>query len=68
MQPQPGPLAPEAQSSHREIRNLLYGKRGNVYRIFFEIDEERNAVWILQIRRGARATLRPEDLAMPGGR
>ena len=62
------PLAREALRSHREIRNLLYGKRGNVYRILFEIDEVRNTVWILHIRRGARAPLRPEDLAKPGGR
>jgi plasmid stabilization system protein ParE len=33
------PLAPEATRSHREIRHLLYGKRRNVYRILFEIDE-----------------------------
>jgi mRNA-degrading endonuclease RelE of RelBE toxin-antitoxin system len=35
------PLAREAQRSHRKIRNLLSGRRGNVYRILFEIDEER---------------------------
>jgi len=39
-----------------------------VYRVLFEIDEERNTVWILHIRRGARAPLRPEDLTKPGGR
>ena len=61
------PLALEARRSHREIHNLLYGKRRNVYRILFEIDEERHTVWILHIRRGARAPLRPEDLPRPGG-
>jgi plasmid stabilization system protein ParE len=60
------PLAPEARRSHREIRNLLYGKRARVYRILFEIDEERKTVWVLHIRRGARAPLRPEDLTKPG--
>ncbi|MGD0910138.1 MAG: type II toxin-antitoxin system RelE/ParE family toxin [Candidatus Acidiferrales bacterium] len=62
------PLVQEARRSHREIRNLLYGKRGNVYRILFEVDEKRNIVWIPHIRRGPRAPLRPEDLAKPGGR
>jgi plasmid stabilization system protein ParE len=59
-------LAPEARSSHRAIRNLLCGKPGRVYRILFEVDEERHTVWILHIRRGARAPLRPKDLARPG--
>jgi len=59
-------LAPEARRSHREIRNLLYGKPGRVYRIIFEVDEERRTVWILHIRRGARSAMRPEDLARPG--
>ena len=60
------PLPPEARRSHREIRSLLYGKPGRVYRIIFEVDEERHTVWILHIRRGARAPLRPGDLARPG--
>jgi plasmid stabilization system protein ParE len=59
------PLAPEARRSHRAIRNLLDGKRRNVYRILFEIDEERHTVWVLHIRRGARAPLGPEELAEP---
>lgn len=61
------PLALEARRSHREIRNLLYGKRGRIYRILFEVDEERRMVWILHIRRGARSPLRPGGLAKPGG-
>jgi plasmid stabilization system protein ParE len=60
------PLALEAQRSRREIRNVLYGKGRNVYRILFEIEEERQTVWILHIRRAARAPLRPKDLARPG--
>jgi plasmid stabilization system protein ParE len=59
------PLALESRRSHRQIRNLLYGKGRNVYRILFEIDEERRTVWILHIRRAARASLRPGDLAEP---
>lgn len=57
------PLAPEARRSHREIRNLLYGKSGRVYRILFESDDERRTLWILHIRRGARAPLGTENLA-----
>jgi len=60
------PLAPEARNSHRKIRNLLYGKPGKVYRVLFEIDEAQHTVWILHIRRGARAPLRPEELARSG--
>lgn len=46
------PLALEARKSHREIRNLLYGKRSSIYRILFEVDKERHTVWILHIRHG----------------
>jgi len=45
------PLAQEARRWHRVIRNLLYGKPGRVYRILFEVDEERRTVRILHIRR-----------------
>jgi plasmid stabilization system protein ParE len=60
------PLAPEARGTRREIRTLVYGKRGRFYRVIFEVDEERRTVWILHIRRGARSAVRTEDLAEPG--
>lgn len=43
----------------REIRQHLYGKRPNVYRIFFEIRGE--TVYVLRIRHGAQAPLGAED-------
>ena len=32
------PIAPESQDSSTEIRQLLYGRRPNVYRILFAIE------------------------------
>jgi hypothetical protein len=52
-------LAPEDESFPEEIRNLLYGKRKNIYRVIFTIRAE--AVHVLHFRRGARQVLRPED-------
>jgi len=60
------PLAQEARKSRRKIRNLLYGRGRSVYRILFEVNEERQTVWILHVRRGARRGVRPQDLAKPG--
>ena len=56
------PLAREAENLRREIRRLLFGKRRNVYRVLYEIDEAGKKVWVLQIRRAARRDLRPEEL------
>lgn len=57
------PLAREAKEAQREIRCLLFGKRKHVYRILYEIDEPRQAVWILHIRHGALQDLTPEELS-----
>jgi mRNA-degrading endonuclease RelE of RelBE toxin-antitoxin system len=43
-------------------RHLLYGKKPHVYRVLYEVDEERQAVWVLTIRHGARRKLKPSDL------
>jgi plasmid stabilization system protein ParE len=56
------PLAPEARKLKRKLRQLLYGKKPNVYRVIYELDEERQAVWVLTIRHGARQTLKRSDL------
>ena len=62
------PLAREAKEARREIRCLLLGKRRDVYRILYEVDEVRKTVWILHIRHGARQDLPSESLAgMPKG-
>ena len=46
------PLAPENDTFREEIRQLLYGKGRDIYRILFTI--RRETVFILYIRHGAR--------------
>ena len=46
----------------RKLRHLLYGKKPHVYRVIYEVDEGRQAVWVLTIRHGARRKLKPSDL------
>jgi len=58
-------LAVEAHKAKREIRCLLFGKRRNVYRILYEIDETKRIVWILHIRHGAMQSLGPEQIGEP---
>jgi plasmid stabilization system protein ParE len=54
------PLAPEAAFFGEEIRQLLYGRRGGVYRILFEVRDEEQLVNILHVVHGAREHLHPE--------
>lgn len=56
------PVAPEARRAKRKLRHLLYGKRPHVYRVLYEVDEERQAVWVFTIRHGARGKLKRSDL------
>ena len=56
------PHAPESRKLKRKLRHLLYGKKPHVYRVIYELDEERQAVWVLTIRHGARQRLKPSDL------
>ena len=37
------------------LRHLLFGKKPNVYRIIYAIDERTHVVRVLHIRHGARA-------------
>jgi len=53
------PLAPENDAFEEEIRQLLYGKRGGVYRILFTLVGE--TVRVLHVRYGARRYLTPEE-------
>lgn len=53
--PQRCPLAPENEAFNEDVRQLLYGKRGGVYRILFAVRE--NTVHILHIRHAARKYL-----------
>jgi toxin ParE1/3/4 len=56
------PVAPEARRAKRKLRHLLYGKKPHVYRVIYEVDEGRQAVWVLTIRHGARRKLKASDL------
>jgi toxin ParE1/3/4 len=56
------PAAPEARKMKRKLRNLLYGKKPHVYRVIYEVDEGRQAVWVLTIRHGARRKLKTTEL------
>jgi len=56
------PFVPEARKLKRTLRHLLYGKKPHVYRVIYEVDEKRQAVWVLTIRHGARRKLKPSDL------
>jgi plasmid stabilization system protein ParE len=61
-QPHRCPVAPEARKLKRKLRHLLYGKKPNVYRIIYELDEHRQEVRVITIRHGARRTLKRSDL------
>lgn len=55
------PTAPESEMLGREIKQLLYGKRNQTYRIFFEILENEKVVRIYRIRHSSRNWLSKED-------
>lgn len=44
------------------LRQVLHGRKGNVYRIIYGIDERRRIVTVLHIRHGARDALAADDL------
>jgi plasmid stabilization system protein ParE len=52
-------LAPEDEHFDEEIRQLLYGKRRNVYRVLFTI--RGNTVHVLHIRHASRRFLHEEE-------
>ena len=56
--PERCPLAPEASSFGKPIRQLLFGS-GNrgTYRILFLVLEEKRSVYILHVRHGSRLPL-----------
>ncbi len=53
------PRIAEPNTADRELRQLLYGRKRHVYRIIFEVHEQRSMVRILTIYHGARKPLRP---------
>ena len=56
------PTAPERKKNGQPLRHLLYGKRPNVYRVIFDVDETRKIVNVLTIRHGAMDTLGEAEL------
>jgi plasmid stabilization system protein ParE len=60
VEPARHPVADEFLESGRGIRELHYGKRPNVYRIFFEV--QGRVVSVLRIRHSARDVLSADEL------
>ena len=60
------PLAPESADIGKEIRQLLYSKRGRVYRILFAITHDEQAgedvVRIFRIWHSARARIEASEI------
>ncbi len=52
------PLAPENDEFEDEVRQLLYGKRRNAYRILFTV--QKGTVYVLHVRHHAQARLTAE--------
>jgi toxin ParE1/3/4 len=47
------PSAPAYRKAKRPLRHFLYGRKPDVYRVIYEIDERRRVVSVLTIRHGA---------------
>jgi len=45
------PIAPESKKAKRKLRHLLYGKKPHVYRIIYDIDEQKRLVRVLTTER-----------------
>jgi toxin ParE1/3/4 len=52
------PVTPEKA----QLRQLLYGKEPNVYRVIYRILEKRKRVQVLHIRHGARRRFKASEL------
>jgi plasmid stabilization system protein ParE len=57
------PVAPESIDPNHPVRVLSYGRRPHIYRVFFTVDDERNVVRVVHIRRGARRGPSPDELS-----
>ena len=56
------PDAPEGKRAERPLRQLLYGKKPQIYPVLFEVDEAHKVVRVLTIRHGSMVEAKPEDL------
>lgn len=59
-QPQRYSIVPELSMPEVELRELLFGKRANKFRVIFRIHHDR--VFVLRIWHGARDQIKYEDL------
>jgi plasmid stabilization system protein ParE len=50
-------LAPESEELEQELRQLIYGRRRNAYRIIFRVVEP-DMVEVISVRHGARDIMR----------
>ena len=65
LHPQRCPLATENAKVRFELRELHFGKRGNVFRVIFTIDA--NTVRVLRIRRAQRRWLTKSQIEEASG-
>ncbi len=60
------PIAPESREFAIEVRQLLYGKRRNVYRVLFSVtydnEADENVIRIYRIRHAAQRRLKDLEL------
>ena len=55
-------IAPESSDEDRPVRVLNYGRRPDVYLVFFTVDEAVEVVHVVHIRRGKRLVPSREEL------
>jgi len=48
-------------SEDGSLRHLLYGRKPNVYRVIYKIDEQNHVVTVLHLRHGRRDAFAPQD-------
>lgn len=56
-------LAPETRFFEREIRHLLYGRKGRKYRVLYTVVDD--TVHVLHFRHWAQRTLAPDEVRKP---
>lgn len=61
-QPQRCGLATENSKVGIELRQLLFGRRPNVYRVIFTIDEDEDMVRVLRVVRAQRRSLSRREI------
>lgn len=55
------PARGAAVPEDRRLRQLLHGRKPNVYRVIYDIDEQNQVVTVLHIRHGRRDASAPRD-------